>query len=75
MNWSKIQLVASASVAPGQVTVPMFSPATLEAVVVLVLHVPEHVVAGALDGVREVVALDHVLAAPAGDRPQRRARA
>jgi hypothetical protein len=30
MNWSKIQLVASASEAPAQVTVPMFSPATLK---------------------------------------------
>ncbi len=30
MNSSKIQLVASSSVAPGHETVPMFSPATLK---------------------------------------------
>ena len=46
----------------------------LETVVVLVLHVPEHVVVSsrARDGVREVVPLGHVLAPPAGDRAQRR---
>jgi hypothetical protein len=46
----------------------------LETVVVLVLHVPEHVVVSsrARDRVREVVPLGHVLAPPAGDRAQRR---
>ena len=30
MNASKTQLVASSSLAPGHLTVPMFSPATLK---------------------------------------------